>query len=590
MSTSGAPPLSAPAAPPPGSGREPSLTPVFVRLKLAIMRNGLRRSTGRTVGWCIGVTFAMLYALGTGAAMIALRNNHYAPAASVTLAVVLGLGWAIMPLFFFGGDDTLDPTRLSMLPLRPRPLIAALLVSSLIGVGPVFTLVVSAGAVAAVAHGRAATVVAVFAVALTLLLCVALARAVAAANTRLLSSRKGRDLALLSGLFVAVGAQLINLGASSLSSNGGLRRATSVASVLRWIPPAPAVDAVRSTARGSYGLAAVQLALSVVVLVAILRWWYASLFRLMVSPDASTLQAAPEGAEGGGVRGGVRDGSAAGASRPARLLSGQLPGGRSLGSRLFGGRLVGGRLLGGRLLGGRTATVMERQFRYLWRDPRSKASWATGLAVGLLLPLVAVVQHGTVYQCLWAAGLLGMQMYNQFGMDGSAFWTVSATIGTRGDAALELRGRAIALAAIALPYVTVVTTGAALLLHRMSALPETLGLSFAFLGALIATGSYASVRFPYAVPQGNPFAGAAPGQSGLVALNVFGGTVSGAVLCLPVLGLTLALHLTGHHGLLWLILPLGVLYGLGAAVVSLRFTAPRLLDRLPEILTVVAKS
>ncbi|MFJ1586175.1 transporter [Streptomyces sp. NPDC088197] len=559
MTTSATAPLAAPAPPPP-PGRGSSLTPVFVRLKLTLFRNGLRRSTGRTVGWSLGVAFAMLYALGMGAGMVALRNNHYAPSAAVTVTVVLVVGWAIMPLFFFGGDDTLDPTRLAMLPLRPRPLITALLVSSLIGVGPLFTLLVSTGAVVAVAHGGAAWVVAVVAVALTLLLCVALSRAVAAANTRLLTSRKGRDLALLSGLFVAVGAQLVNLGVNSLSSDGGLHRATSVASVLRWIPPAPAVDAVRSTARGSYGLAVVQLALTVAVLALVLRWWHASLHRLMVSPDASTLQAAPE-REGSKARGGA----ATGPSLPARLLP-------------------------GRLVGGRTATVMERQFRYLWRDPRSKAAWATGLAVGLLLPLVAVVQHGTVYQCLWAAGLLGMQMYNQFGMDGSAFWTVSATITTRRDAALELRGRALTLAAIAVPYVTVVTTGAALLLHRVSALPETLGLSFAFLGALIATGSYASVRYPYALPQDNPFANAAPGQGGLVALNVVGGTFSGAALSLPVIALTLALHFNDLHSLLWLVLPVGALYGLAVAAVSLRFTAPRLLDRLPEILGVVAKA
>ncbi|MFF6959057.1 transporter [Streptomyces sp. NPDC008317] len=559
MTTSATAPLAAPAPPPP-PGRGSSLTPVFVRLKLTLFRNGLRRSTGRTVGWSLGVAFAMLYALGMGAGMVALRNNHYAPSAAVTVTVVLVVGWAIMPLFFFGGDDTLDPTRLAMLPLRPRPLITALLVSSLIGVGPLFTLLVSTGAVVAVAHGGAAWVVAVVAVALTLLLCVALSRAVAAANTRLLTSRKGRDLALLSGLFVAVGAQLVNLGVNSLSSDGGLHRATSVASVLRWIPPAPAVDAVRSTARGSYGLAVVQLALTVAVLALVLRWWHASLHRLMVSPDASTLQAAPE-REGSKARGGA----AAGPSLPARLLP-------------------------GRLVGGRTATVMERQFRYLWRDPRSKAAWATGLAVGLLLPLVAVVQHGTVYQCLWAAGLLGMQMYNQFGMDGSAFWTVSATITTRRDAALELRGRALTLAAIAVPYVTVVTTGAALLLHRVSALPETLGLSFAFLGALIATGSYASVRYPYALPQDNPFANAAPGQGGLVALNVVGGTFSGAALSLPVIALTLALHFNDLHSLLWVVLPVGALYGLAVAAVSLRFTAPRLLDRLPEILGVVAKA
>ncbi|MYS24360.1 ABC-2 type transport system permease protein [Streptomyces sp. DvalAA-14] len=549
---------SAPAAPAGAPApRGASVTPVFVRLKLAVIRNGLRQSRGRTVGWAAGVGFTLLYALALGAGLIALRGDHYAPAAAVTLAVVLGLGWAVMPLFFFGGDDTLDPTRLSMLPLRPRPLMTALLVSSVIGVGPLFTVMVSTGAVIALADGGAAVAVAVPAVALVLLTCVALSRAVAAANTRLLTSRRGRDLALLSGLFVAVGAQLVNLGVSSLSSNGGLHRVTSVASVLRWIPPAPAVDAVRSTGRGAYGLAALQLVYAVAVLAVILRWWYSSLLRLMVSPDASTVQGVAEASTGTAARTGW-----------AKRVAGLLP---------------------ARLVGGRTGTVMERQFLYLWRDPRSRAALSTGLAVGLLLPLVAVVQHGTVYQCLWAAGLLGMQMYNQFGIDGSAFWTVAATISTRRDAALELRGRALTLVGIAVPYVTLVTVGAALLLGRVDALAETLGLAFAFLGALTATGTYASVRFPYAVPQHNPFGNAAPGQGSLVALNVFGGTLSGAVACLPVLGLSLFLHLSGHQELLWTVLPIGMVYGALVGAVALRLTAPLLLRRLPEILAVVGK-
>ncbi|MEE4545430.1 transporter [Streptomyces sp. V4-01] len=542
-----------------GAGRAPSVTWVFVRLKLSLLRNGLRQSRGRTVGWSLGVAFALLYALGTGAGMIALRHNDYAPAAAVTVAIVLGVGWAVMPLFFFGGDDTLDPTRLAMLPLRPRPLVTALLTSSLIGVGPLFTVLVATGAVVAVAHGAAGTAVAAVAVALVVLTCVTVSRAVAAANTRLLTSRRGRDLALLSGLFIAVGVQLANLGASALSSGHDLHRLSSFTTALRWIPPAPAVDAVRSASRGAYGLAAAQLLCSLAVLAALLHWWHRTLHRLMTSPDASTVQAAPDRAERKAAARSAR-------SAPARLL------------------------LTRRLAPGRTVTVMERQFRYLWRDPRSRASLAAGAAVGLLLPLAAVVQHGTVYQCLWAAGLLGMQMYNQFGMDGSAFWTVAATIADRGDAALELRGRALTLAAIAVPYVTVVTTGAALLLGRPHALPETLGLELAFLGALMATGGYASVRYPYAVQQDNPFQNAAPGQSGLVAMNVLGGTLSGAVLSLPVLALTVALHVTGHHALLWTVLPAGAAYGAAVAAIALRLTAPRLLDRLPEILAVVART
>jgi ABC-2 type transport system permease protein len=544
--------LAAPAAGPPAS-----VTATFVRLKVAVLRNGLRQSRGRTAGWVVGVVLVLLYALGSGAGMIALRGNEYAPAAAATTATVLGLGWTVMPLFFFGGDDTLDATRLAMLPLRPRPLIRALLVSSLIGVGPLFTVLLAAGATVAVAHGTAAAVTAVVAVALVLVTCVAVSRAVAAANTRLLTSRRGRDLAVLSGLFVAVGAQLMNLGLSSLSSHHGLHRVTSVTAVLRWIPPAAAVDAVRSVSGGSYAVAAAQLVLTLGAAALALVWWHRSLHRLMVSPDSSSLQAAPETAR------------AKGGARRSPVV----------------------RLLPGRLVGGRAGTVLERQFRYAARDPRQRSSWATGLAVGLLLPLVAVVQHGSVYQCLWTAGLLGMQMFNQFGMDNSAFWTIAATITSRRDAELELRGRALMLGSVALPYVTVVTVATAVLLGKEGALPEVLGMAFAFLGALISTGSYASVRFPYAVSADNAFgAAAAPGNGSLVAANALGGSAASAALCLPVLGLDVALHVADAHGALWTVLPVGAVYGAVLAAAALRFTAPRFLDRLPEILTAVTRA
>jgi ABC-2 type transport system permease protein len=523
------------------------ITGTFVRLKLSVIRGGLRQSTGRMAGWIVGTFFSVLYALGATVGLVALRGSEYAPPAAIALAVVLGLGWAVMPLFLFGGDDTLDPTRLAMLPLRPRPLMTALLVSSLVGVGPVLTLLVASGAAAALVHGPGSLAVAVVAVPLTLLLCVALSRAVTAANTRLLTSRRGRDLAVLSGLFVAVGAQLVNLAVSALSSSGGLSRVTSVASLLRWLPPAPALDAVRSAAAGSYGLAAAELAYVAVALALALRWWHRSLHRLMVSPDASTLQP------------------------PARETA------------------VRGKGLPRLLPGGRTGTVMDRQVRYAWRDPRSKAAWATALAVGLLLPLVGAVQHGSVYTACWAAALLGLQMYNQFGTDGSAFWTVAATISSRAEAYVELRARALTIASVAVPYVTAVTVTAALLLHRAAAVPETLGLSFALLGALLGTGAVTSVRFPYAMSHDNPFGNAAPGQGGLAALSLFLGGAVGAVLCLPVLVALIGLHLTGHHAWLWLLLPAGLAYGAGLAALGLRLAAPPLAARLPEILAAVSR-
>ncbi|MGC5410244.1 transporter, partial [Streptomyces sp. DT225] len=283
-----------------------ALIPVFARLKLALLRNGLRQSSGRRAAYIASVAGALLIAAGQLVGLILLRGHAHADSLVVLLTAVLALGWAVMPLFFSAGDETLDPTRLVMLPLRPRPLIVALLVSSLIGLGPLFTLCLAAGSVAALAEGAGSVVFAVLAVPLTLLVCVALARAVAAANTRLLTSRKGRDLAVLSGLLIAVGIQVVNFGAQRLGRAGGLSSLDPAADVVRWLPPASAVGSVGSAAEGAYGRAVVQLLSAAAALVVLLWLWRRSLTKLMTAPDGSTTAAAgPDREKSGRVGAGL---------------------------------------------------------------------------------------------------------------------------------------------------------------------------------------------------------------------------------------------------------------------------------------------
>nr|WP_237694900.1 transporter [Streptomyces sp. SID5468] len=515
----------------------------------------MRRSPGRAAGYVIGSVLALVPAVGVLLGMIALRAAHPAHTAPVgcALLVVLALCWAFVPLFFFGGDETLDPTRLVMLPLRPWPMVGGLLAASLVGVGPLFTLITVAGAMLAVTMTAAAVPVAVVAAALTLLLCVTLARSVAAANTRLLTSRKGRDLALMSGLIVAVGIQLANLAVQKLTTPQGVRFLDPLAHVLRWVPPGSAVDAVHAASAGQWGRAAVGLALTAAATGLLLWWWGRSLTRLMTAPDASTVPAAASGPDA--------------ERRSARAGS------------------------GGRLVSGRTGTVMERQFRYAWRDPRTKAAWATSLGIGLLMPVVWAAQGtGSMYSVCMSSGLLGMQVYNQFGMDGSAFWLVSQTIGSRAAAEAELRGRALAIAVVAVPYTCVAAVLTAAMLHGWATLPESVGLALALLGSLLGLGAPTSVRFPYAVPQNNSFQSAVPGQTSLVLSNLLAGTVAAALVTAPVLGLLIGLHLAGLHGLLWLVLPVGAGYGAVVAVLGIRVAATWLPRRLPEILTAVSKA
>ncbi|MFF4213377.1 transporter [Streptomyces sp. NPDC001796] len=524
------------------------LTTVVVRLKLSLLRNGLLRSAGRRAAYITSLVLVLLFAAAQLLGLILLRGNAHAASVAVLGIEVVALGWAVMPLFFPSGDETLDPTRLVMLPLRPGPLVRALLVASLVGIGPLFTLCMAVGSVISVAHGAAAYGTAVVAVVLTLLVCVTLARAVAAANIRLLTSRKGRDLAVLSGLVVAVGAQLVNFGARELGS-AGLSRLGPVGDVVRWVPPASAIGAVDSVSKGSYGVGAAQLALSAAASAGLLAVWSRNLTKLMTAPDSSTLQAAEPGPR----------------ERSSRGLSRLLP-------------------------AGRTGTVAERSLRYVWRDPKTKAAWVTSLAIGLIVPVFNALQGtGSVYFACFAAGMLGIQMYNQFGQDTSAFWMVATTISSTRDAHAELRGRALALLLITLPYAALVTVTTTALLGAWDRLPEVLGLSLALLGAMLATGAWSSARFPYSIPQ-EGYKNVVPGQAGLAWISILGGMVSAALLSAPVIAATIWLNVTANgDDWTWLLLPAGAAYGALITLLGLRLAAPRTARRLPEILAAVSK-
>ncbi|KUL35521.1 transporter [Streptomyces sp. NRRL F-4489] len=542
--------LTAPTRPGPAAAA-PSPVAVFVRLKLTLLRNGLRQSPGRAAATVISMLAALLVAAVAVLGLVALRGVPHAGALAVLLTAILTLGWAVMPLFFPSGDETMDPTRLVMLPLRPGPLTGALLVTSLVGVGPLVTLAMVTGAAVAVADGPAAALLAVPAVVLTVLVCVVLARAVATACVRLLTSRRGRDLAVLGGLFVALGGQGVRLAAEPLSRPDGLTALEPLAGVLRWLPPASAIGAVDDAGHGSYGRAAAGLALAALALVLLLWWWRRTLTALMTAPDSSTLQAVEKDSarRSGGAERGL-----------ARLLP-----------------------------GGHTGAVMLRSLRYAWRDPKAKMSWSMALGLGIIVPVVSALQgQGSIYTAFSASALLGMQMYNQFGQDTSAFWMVASTISTPRDAHAELRARALALALVAFPYTTLVVAGSAALIGPWSDFPQVYGISLALLGALLATGAMASALFPYSIPsEGRQSAG--PGQAAIAWISLLCGFVTSAVLIAPILALTIWLHVAGLTGLLWVLLPAGALYGLAVAALGLRVAAPLVARRLPEILAAVSK-
>lgn len=535
------------------AARSVNITPIFVRLKLSLLRNGLKGSSKRKAAYFGALASALAVAFFATLGLALLRGNAHASTVVVLLAAILALCWTFVPLFFPTGDETLDPSRLVMLPLRPRPLVRALLASSLVGIGPLFTLSLAIGSTIALARGAAGAVAAVLAAPLLLVGCVALARAVATANVRLLTSRKGRDLALLSGLLIAIGAQVANFAGQRLFESGGLERLEPAEAVVRWLPPATAVGMVDSASEGAYGIAAAQLFITVAALGLLLWFWERSLTKLMVTPDGSTISAAKEKKQRAAGAGGV------------------------LGRWSL-------------LPDDRTGAAVQRALRYIVRDPKTKAAWVSALAVGMIIPVANALQgSGSVYLTCFASGMLGVQMYNQFGQDTSAFWMVAQTISSTRDAYVELRARALALALVTVPYTVVVAAVTAALVGDRAGFPAALGLALALLGSMLCTGALASARFPYSIPTDGAFKNVAPGQGALAWAGIFGGLFASALICSPVIVLTVYLNGADHQSLSWLLLPLGVAWGTLATWAGLRLAAPTVLRKLPEILLAVSK-
>ena len=149
---------------------------LLVQLKLRLLTNALRSSTGAKISFIISLVFAVLLAIGAFAVLAGLRGQTAAVAQTAAVFTVFAFGWLILPLFSFGLDGTLDPATLALYPLRTRPLAVGLLAASATGAWPLANVVGLLGVTIGLAHGVLGELAALLAVLLQVLFCITLAR------------------------------------------------------------------------------------------------------------------------------------------------------------------------------------------------------------------------------------------------------------------------------------------------------------------------------------------------------------------------------------------------------------------------------
>ncbi|MDZ5446288.1 ABC transporter permease [Micromonospora sp. 4G57] len=560
-------PVTGPAAPA-GPARRVA-APHFVRLKLRVLGNNFHGQGWRIALFVVGVLVGLWFATGGFFALAApglAGEPRYALLTAAFGGGLLVLGWLLLPLVFFGVDETLDPARFALLPLTRRTLVTGLFAAALVSVPVLTTLVAVSGLVvtAGALGGWPAGLVAVAGVAAGLLLCVAAARAVTSAFATMLRSRRVRDLA---AVLLAVVAAL--LGPLQIAVLAAVRQAdwdrlTGVARVIGWTPFGAPWTAGIDVAEGRVWAGPVKLLITVLTIGALLLWWSRSLESAMVGAASAGPARDRRGPAGGAV------------------------------AQLFP-RAVGWARRN------RFGALVARECRYWWRDARRRANLITIAVVGVFVPVMVnlggsrlATDGGQAFgeatadsspvlvslSMLFVGVLASVTLANQFGFDGSAY-AANVVAGVPGR--LELRARMTAFSLYVVPILGVVAVVLATLLGHPAWLGVMAGALLAAYGSGLAINAFVSVLGAYALPEtSNPFAmntGAGVAKSFLTLLSM----VAPAAAAVP---MVVAAALLGDLWL-WLALPVGVAHGLGAALLGSYLAGDVLDRRQPELLAAV---
>ncbi|NUR82809.1 MAG: hypothetical protein HOY71_01835 [Nonomuraea sp.] len=518
-----------------------STAALFARLKLRLMAGNLRADTQRKVGF----VFTLLLALGAGAlgffllSLLRLAPAETAQQVVIVLYSLMFIGWIVVPLLAFGLDDTLDPARLSLFPLRTGQLAIGMFTASATGVWPLASLAITLGGLVGIASGVGGVLLGVPAVLLQFALCLVTSRLVTTALSSGLRSRRGRDVLAIAAIFVVLLAQLPNL-----LLNGGLgdpgAMLERLAGVMRWFPSGFAAHAMADG--GLVGLGELVVLAALVLLIGWL--WIKALSRALVTPDAST--------QGASVR------------KESGLVDRFLP-------------------------DGQLAAVVTKELKYGRREPRLRLQWFTSIVVaGILAFSISNGAGGQLGDSVvpvfaaFAALMIGLQTGNAYGYDGRSFWMNAVAFGSEREVRVDLAGRHLATAIIGVPLLAVVSVVVCAITGTWGALPATMLVAWGELGIGMGVASLIGVLIPYSVPERlNAFSGAAPGQGGQAFAASLGGMLAILVMSLPVV-------IPVVIGFAWVAV-LAPFYGLLIEYVGRRIAARLAFPQLPELLAAVSK-
>jgi ABC-2 type transport system permease protein len=524
---------------------------LLVRLKLTLLRNALRRSVWRTVGLVLAAVYALGLVVAVLVGMVALRSASLATTADVTvlLFTALTLGWLVLSLLVFGVDETVDPAKFALLPVRARELLPGLLVAGMIGVPGAATVLVVLGLLVTWSRSVPLTLAALVAMLLGLLTCLLLARAATAALASFLASRRFRDAAFVLLALVGAGLGIAGnvLGGVVQVGPGRLRAAMAAgAEVAGWTPFGWAWAVPADVARGRWSAAGAHLVLAAGLVVVLWTAWQHFLAARLVEPVEGVGGGAPRSTRSGWVE------------------------------RLYPTSPAGG--------------IAARSLRSWRRDPRYLAGAAGFLVAPVIIIATSLLNpDGSTTMAVFAPCLLGLligaSVAQDLSYDGTALWThVSSGV----SGAADRLGRVLSTLTVFVPMLVLLLVVAFVLTGAWALLGPALGLTAAFLLSGLGAGSFVGAlwQWPAPPPGASPFQKG--GSGGLPAFLSFSvTTLLTLLLGLPTIALAVASVWVPWLG--WLTVPVGLATGLLALRTGVRRGGRLLERRWPEVMLAVSE-
>ncbi len=494
---------------------------LFAGLKWKLLTSRLRAAPrGKRIGAIVGLCALGLVAALIGFSLAMLRNTT-GPTALVAATLFLTsqmVAWTLMPLIAFGVDETVDPQKFALLPLRRATLIRGLTVTGLIGWLPAMNAIVLIGLAVGLASTLAMLPITLICMAVQLLLCVGLSRASSTSLAALMSTRRGRDLGMVVGFGVFLLYMGINAGLSGISRDSNLASGARTASnVLGWTPAGALAQLPGLLHDGRVGAALLAVLIVVAAIGLVFWWWSAALRKSMESGPSVTSSSSPAG------------------------------------DHDFGGSTRG-----------TAGVVAARDAVLVWRDPMRRLPWLMVIVFMVGFPFVMVQGHGTLFAVAFGALMSGTQVGNQFGVDGSGLWLHIVAIGDRAKAKAEIIGHLLVVIIPGTVLSVIAVVFCAVVRGDEQWIPAAIGVVLATMIGGAGVSSLMSASKPYAMPQsrGSMFASAVPAHKNRVLQVTLTILFGGLAVALPAIGLA-ALTILVANWWGWV----GLIVGPGIAVV-----------------------